>query len=629
MNRIRTLEELIKYHKAKYYIGSPEISDPEYDQLEEELRSLDPTNKVLEIIGSSPKGSKKVSHETKMLSLNKTYKQEELLSWANEYQVVSTYKIDGVSCSLVYENGELIVAKTRGDGNIGEDITDKAYWMQNIPTKIEDFGKVEVRGEIFCREESFFKLSEEMQEMGLEKPTSQRNIVAGLIGRKENISLCRYIEFQAFDLIEESLDLKTEILKNRKLKKLGFDAAELVIHTSKKDIDLRIKEAANFMDEGDYLIDGLVFSYNDLSLHEELGNTAHHPRYKIAFKYEGMAKVTSIKKIIWQVSRNGILTPIAEVKPVELSGAKISRVTLHNFGMVKQYNLKKLDKIKIVRSGEVIPKFLELVEESGGNFEFPEACPSCKSKTVIDDIRLRCLNQKCPAQIKEQILNFIQKIGIDDLSSKRLDELIANNMVTAIPDLYDLNMEQLLKVDKVQEKLATKLLSSIEKSKKVDLITFLGALGIQGGAYNKCERVVHAGFDTLEKIKDLTAEKLQEVEGFAEKSSNEFVSSFKEKLKLVEELEKRGFNFKKEEKAKTPITQKKICITGSLSRKRSEIEKEIRDLGGIVVGSVSKNTDYLLTNDKLPSSTKFKKATELEIPVVSEEEFSKLIGKYL
>jgi len=627
MNRIRTLEELIKYHKAKYYIGTPEISDNEYDQLEEELRSLDPTSKVLEIVGSSPKGSRKVSHETKMLSLNKTYKQEELLSWAGDYQIVSTYKIDGVSCSLVYENGELVVGKTRGDGNVGEDITDKAYWMQNIPTKIKDLRKIEVRGEIFCREESFFKLSDEMEGLGLDKPTSQRNIVAGLIGRKENISLCRYIEFQAFDLIENTFELKSEIAKNQRLISLGFDATELIVHKDLKDINVRIKDAANFMDEGDYQIDGLVFSYNDLSLHEELGSTAHHPRYKIAFKYEGIAKVTSIDRIVWQVSRNGVLTPIAEVVPVELSGAKISRVTLHNFGMVKQYNLKKLDKIKIVRSGEVIPKFLELVEESKGKFNYPKSCPSCDSETTIDDIRLRCLNTNCPAQVKEQILNFIQKIGIDDLSSKRLDELISNKLIKEIPDLYDLNIEELMTVDKVKEKLASKLITSIEKSKSVDLATFLGALGIQGGAYNKCEKVVHAGFNTVEKVKNLTIEKLQEVEGFAEKSSGEFVRSFKEKVDLVEKLEQRGFNFKKEERNNTAITQKKICITGSLSRKRSEVEKEIRDMGGIVVGSVSKKTDYLLTNDKLPSSSKFKKATELEIPVVSEEEFAKLIGK--
>jgi DNA ligase (NAD+) len=304
MNKLQDLERLIKHHKVLYYQGRPEISDGEYDRLEEELRLLNPHSLALTMVGSSPSGSNKVEHQTKMLSLNKTYKEEELLSWQAGHEIVSMFKIDGVSCSLVYQKGVLSVGKTRGDGQIGENITDKCLWIKGISSQIAEIQDLEVRGEVYCTEESFLKLSTKMQERGLEKPTSLRNIVAGLIGRKENIDLCSYIEFQAFDLIEEEIGLKTEIEKEKKLRDLGFITPAITLHKDDTRIKVSLLEAQEFMNEGNYQIDGLVFSFNDLNLHEEMGNTAHHPRYKIAFKFQGVSKVTKINDISWQVSRN-------------------------------------------------------------------------------------------------------------------------------------------------------------------------------------------------------------------------------------------------------------------------------------------------------------------------------------
>ena len=621
MNRIQELEELIKYHKAKYYQGQTEILDIEYDKLEDELRELSPDSSVLEVVGSVATGLDKVAHDTKMLSLNKTYKEEELLTWIGTNEVVSMFKYDGVSCSLIYENGKLTVAKTRGDGSVGENITSKVQWMKGVSSTININTRVEIRGEIFCTEEDFFKLSNEMENAGLEKPNSQRNIVAGLIGRKENLELNRYIQFCAFDLIEDDLNIKTEVDKFNHLKKMNFNIPEVLVHKNISHISETLKSAQEFMSEGDFQIDGVVFCYNQLDLHEELGATAHHPRYKMAFKFQGEAKNTIIKELVWQVSRNGILTPIAEVEPVELSGAKISRVTLHNYGMVKQFRLKAGDEIEIIRSGEVIPKFMNVIKSSDTKYEVPLYCPSCNEKVVEHEIRLICVNKKCPAQVKETILNFIQKIGIDDLSSKRLDEMIKAEIVLEIGDLYTVSKEELMGLDKVKDKLATKLLTSIEKSKNVDFATFLSALGIQGGAYNKCEKVVMAGYNTVEKIKELTIEKLMAVDGFAEKSSTEFVTSIHEKIPLIEKLLESGFHFAEIEHKETEFLKKRICITGSLSRKRAEIEKVIREIGGIVATSVSKSTDYLLTNDQKPTSSKFKKAIELEISIISEDEF--------
>jgi DNA ligase (NAD+) len=625
MNRIEELEKEIERHKVLYYQGRAEVEDHVYDKLEDELRELNPSSSILQVVGSIVKSADKVKHDHKMLSLGKTYKFDELISWMEERPILSMYKIDGMSCSLIYENGSLVVAKTRGDGTHGENITQKALWISTIPKSISIKERIEVRGEIYSEETNFFHLSDEMVSMGLDKPTSQRNIVAGIISRKDHLELSRYLTFKSFELISD-LELKTESEKIKLLESLGFSTLEHIVHKDSKSIEKTIEEAKDFMSNGEFLIDGIVFSYEDLKWHRELGETAHHPRYKMAFKFQGESKVTKIEEIIWGVSRNGILTPVANVAPVELSGATISRVTLHNYGLVKQFELKKNDSIEIIRSGEVIPKFLSVVEESKEDFIIPNECPSCSEEVFIEDIRLVCRNSTCPAIVKEGILNFIQKIGIDDLSGKRLDELIKNELVLTISDLYKITSAQLMTLDKVKEKLANKLIDAIEKSKSVDLITFLSALGINGGAYNKCEKVVFAGFDTLDKVKNITIEKLQQIDGFAEKSSTEFYNSIKTKTELINELEESGFKFDVIEKKDTPIANMKICITGSLSEKRSVIEASIRDAGGVVVSSVTKTTDFLLTNDQSSGSSKLKKAQSLGLDIISEDGLKELLN---
>ena len=624
MSRIQSLEQKIINNKALYYQGRPEISDAAYDELEKELKALDPNNPTLFIVGTTSSASDKVKHDKKMLSLEKTYIVEDLITWKGNEDVLSTMKLDGISCSIVYEDGQLTLAKTRGDGTFGENITKKVMWVSNVPKLITEKNKVEIRGELFCDEKSFFDLSTEMSSIGLEKPTSQRNIVAGLMGRKDNLELCRYIKFMAFDYISDDR-FETENQKFEILKKLEFLIPEIEVHKSKESIQNVILKAREFMSEGDYQIDGVVFTLNKMALHEEMGETSHHPRYKMAFKFQGESKNTILREILWSVSRNGILTPVGDIEPVELSGAMISRVTLHNYGMVAANNLKSGDLIEIIRSGEVIPKFLSVVTPSNNKFVIPNRCPSCDSKVEIVDIRLFCMNENCSGKNKEIILNFIQKIGIDDLSGKRLDELINAKLVKTIPDLYRLNAADLMKIDKVKDKLSNKLIESIQKTKNVDLITFLAALGISGGAFNKCEKVVRAGFDSITKIKELSIEQLLKVESFADKSATDFLSSLSEKIDMIDELIELGFEFSVEETRETSITGKKICITGALSEKRPVIEDMIRAGGGIIVSSVSKNTDILITNETDPTSSKFKKALELKIKIITEAELVSLL----
>lgn len=624
MSRIQKLENEIIKHKALYYQGRPEISDSEYDKLELELKKLDPKNPTLFIVGATTSASDKIKHDKKMLSLEKTYVLDDLISWKDNEEILSTMKLDGISCSIIYQDGELSLAKTRGDGSFGENITKKVMWITNVPKFLPSKIKIEIRGELFCDEKSFFELSKEMTNIGLEKPTSQRNIVAGLMGRKENLELCRYIKFMAFDYLSDER-LKTEEEKFKIIDKFGFLTPDYEVHKDQKSIEIVIEKARDFMNEGDYQIDGVVFTMNKMALHEEMGETSHHPRYKMAFKFAGESKTTTLKDIIWSVSRNGILTPVGDVEPVDLSGAMISRVTLHNYGMVAANNLKKGDVIEIIRSGEVIPKFLSVVKPSKSKFEVPERCPSCDSKVEIVDIRIFCRNEFCPGKNKEIILNFIQKIGIDDLSGKRLDELINAKMVKTIPDLYRLTAADLMKIDKVKDKLSNKLIESIHKTKHVDLITFLAALGLTGGAYSKCEKVVRAGFDNIQKIMNISIDQLMKVESFAEKSATEFMNSLHEKKDMIQELVDLGFVFSVEETRETKITGKKLCITGALTEKRPVIEDKIREGGGIVVSSVSKNTDILVTNETDPSSSKFKKALELKIKIITEAQLLKLL----
>lgn len=625
MKRERELEQLILKHKALYYEGTPEISDIEYDKLEVELKKINPNNPALSLVGSVVTSSDKVKHDTKMLSLDKTYSMLDLAKWVDDKRVLSMYKLDGISCSAIFDKGNLVQVKTRGDGSFGENITERAKWVASLPKTIALSERIEVRGELYCTGENFLHLCQRMETLGLDRPTSQRNIVAGLIGRKDHISLCEYIDFKAFDLISD-LRPSREEEKLKLMSKQGFDICEYEVHTGSNELAKTIENAALFMNDGDYQIDGLVFVYDDLSLHEEMGATAHHPRYKIAFKFQGEAKRTRLKDIEWNVSRNGFLTPVGIVEPVELSGAMISRVTLHNYGIVKQFNIKQGDEIEIIRSGEVIPKFLAVVEDGEGKFKVPSKCPSCASKLEIRDIRLVCCNDKCPAKNREVILNFIQKIGIDDISAKRLEEMIRAEIVAEISDLYNATKEQFLTLDKVKEKLADKFVASIEKSKHTTLAQFLAALGISGGAINKCEKIVDYGFDTVEKILALTHEELMSVEGFAEKSSTEFLTSLEEKKPLIKKLMAHGFAFEKREVTQTLLSGKKICITGALSEKRSTVEGWIKSGGGIPVGSVSKNTDMLLTNESELTSSKAIKALELKIPIISEEKLKQMLG---
>ncbi|MEK6625012.1 MAG: BRCT domain-containing protein, partial [Bdellovibrionota bacterium] len=330
--------------------------------------------------------------------------------------------------------------------------------------------------------------------------------------------------------------------------------------------------------------------------------------------------------INWYPSKNGILTPVAEVDAVELSGAKVTNVTLHNYGIIKQFNIKANDIIEIIRSGEVIPKFLSIVNSSPGEMQIPEKCPSCGEQLSIERIRLVCKNKKCPERIKQGILDFIGKMGIYDISEKRLIEMIKKGLVSEIPDLYKLSIDDLLSLDKTKEKLAKKLYSNIQVTKKTTLAKFLGGLGISGIGINKSEKIVYAGLDSLERIETATLDDLLKVEGLAEKSATDFLASFREKQPIIKKLLKLGFIIEKND-TKNLLGGKVFALTGELSIKRHEFEDLVRKNGGVVSNSVSKNTNFLISNERESNSSKFEKAQKLAVPIISEQDFYKMIGQ--
>jgi DNA ligase (NAD+) len=296
--------------------------------------------------------------------------------------------------------------------------------------------------------------------------------------------------------------------------------------------------------------------------------------------------------------------------------------------MVQNFQLKAGDKIEIIRSGEVIPKFIGVIEQSKKHFIYPKNCPSCDSKLVIDDIWLMCENEQCPAKVKEEILNYIHKAGIDDLSDKRLDEMINKGLVKEIPDLYELTIKKLLLLDKVKDKMANKMYKNIQNSKEQTLVQFISAIGLEGVSTAKSEKIISQGYNTLEKIQNLKLEQMLSIEGFAEKSSTDILSSLKKKDKLIAKLVKVGVNVKADEISlgEGPLSGNKFCITGELTMPRPEFEKLIKKSGGVMVSSVSKNTSYLITNEEESSSSKYVKAKDLGIPIISEKKLLKMIG---
>lgn len=630
--KIQELADAVMYHKRLYYAGRPEISDAAFDRLEAELRELAPDHPALAFVGTDLIATtRKVTHRQPMLSLQKVYSEEDLWSWVKDYAVVGMWKIDGASMSLVYEKGRLVLAKTRGNGREGEDVTDKVRWISDIPSRLSQPWDVEVRGELYCSEHQFALLVEQMLARNLERPTSPRNIVAGLLGRKSQFDLARHFNFLAFDLLPDAEDLQVadEMAKLEWLGKQGFNLPGPQLLKGQDAVKRFLQQVQLDVAESEIGLDGAVFVYDDLALHKQLGYTAHHPRFKMSFKWQGQTAISTIQSIQWATSRLGIVTPVAVIEPVALSGATITNITLHNAEHVKAYNLKVGDQIEIVRSGEVIPKFLEVKVPGPGSYQFPKECPSCGTLLEFDEVRLRCPNvEGCQAQKLAVILNWIVVAGIDDLSEKRLENLVRSGLVKSAPDLYRLTVETLMTQPLTNEKMAKKLYENIQKTRSLPAARFFTGLGISGAGVTTWEKLL-AEFPDWDAMLGATAAQIEAIDGFAEKSAAQIADGLKAKAPLMKALLAVGvqpvFTPPSARANRGPLQGKSIAITGALQRPRAEIEDMIKAAGGKPASAVSKKTFALVTNELDSTSSKMQKARELNIPIWSEEQLLSIL----
>ncbi len=632
---ISELADKILTHKKLYYGGKPAISDAAYDKIEDQLKKLAPHHPVLSYVGTEVgSDSEKVTHAEPMLSLQKTYEVNDLYRWAEGQEVVGTLKVDGVSMSLVFDKGKLVMAKTRGNGVVGENVTGKIRWVSDVIPDIPSLGRIEIRGEIYCNEDSFLRLTEAMLQLGLDRPVSPRNIVAGQLGRKSHSDLVRFFQFFAFSIVdyESVLGLKTEIDAFKVLTDWGFNLPQPKILKSSADIDSYLTDVKKVMEADNVPIDGAVFSYNRLTLQQDLGNTAHHPRYKMSFKWQGVTAESVIKDFAWQTSRLGIVTPVAIIEPVNLSGAQITNITLHNAAHVQAFNLKVGDRIEIVRSGEVIPKFLQVISPGKGSYRWPANCPSCNGALEFDDVRLKCHNiSGCPAQLSGVILNWIRCAEIDDLSEKRLVPLVEKGLVKTMADLYRLKLEDFYAIPQTKEKMATKLFANIQKSRNLPLAAFLNGLGIEGAGQTTWEKLLEV-FPTLDALFSATPGEIVEVEGFAEKTANQIVQGLLSRKELITDLLKAGVSPVVSEQqgddgGDKPLAGKTLVLTGAFSLPRSEVEKAIKSAGGKTASAVSKTTFVVVTDDPTSNSSKMKKARDLGVLVWGEEDLWKTIAR--
>ncbi|MBX3008736.1 MAG: NAD-dependent DNA ligase LigA [Melioribacteraceae bacterium] len=662
--KILTLRKIIRDHDYKYYIlNQPTITDYDYDRLLNELKELEnkypnlitPDSPTQRVGSDLTNEFKNIHHSIPMLSLSNAYSLEELrdfdrrvkdgLSEGSIPEYVCELKIDGVSISINYENGLLKYAATRGDGTIGEDVTQNVKTIRSLPlivTPKEDLHDIlnfEVRGEIYFEKEEFQKLNAEREANGEKLFANPRNSAAGtikLLDPKQVSKRPLRVFLYYFFTDEYAVQSQDENLKI--LKKLGFRINEnfRVCGT--------IAEVEEFCNKWEvtrenlpYEIDGVVIKVNSIQHQKNLGNIAKAPKWAVAYKFKPQQKTTLLKNITWQVGRTGAITPVAELEPVLLAGSTISRATLHNPDEIERKNLMIGDFVLIEKGGDVIPKIVSvdfsLRQDSVTKIEIPEQCPVCKGPLVknVDEVALYCVNRDCPAQLKGKLIHFTSRtaMNIEGLGDSLIETLVDNNFLNTFTDIYDLKSkrELLINLERMGEKRVDNLLTSIENSKSTPFPKVLFALGIRyvgAGAANKL--AMH--FKSIDKLISASHEEIEAINEIGPRISSSVKDYFsdKENLRIIDSLKKHNINFfiDSEISISNTLEGKSFLVTGTLVKfTRDEIKDAIQKNGGKPVTSLSKKTDYLIVGDN-PGS-KVQKATELGIPILDEDTFVQMI----
>lgn len=671
---IAELEREVRRHNRLYFIEHrPKISDAEFDRLVEELKRRKPDSKVLSEIGTDVTGRfKKVRHEIPMLSLDKAYDLKTMQDWAEKFEgnIIVSPKIDGCAMSIRYDGeGKLSQAATRGNGTVGEDVTVNVGFIKDIPQNIH-LRNVEVRGEAYMRLSVFARYKAEF--------ANPRNLAAGAIKQKDPKKTGEYdLSFWAYDLL--GADVKDEAAKREALKDNGFPVIEwkLIERSQIQEIFesyLRYSssESASSLSRGgrvekqadgsrlvssgveklrpvlrqaqderdsartipfpDYEMDGVVYKANLVAEQERLGATAHHPRFGIAYKFQGDSGVTTLKDVEWSVARTGVITPVGIVEPVELSGAMVSRVSLHNVGLMKKLGLSRGAKVMMTRRGGVIPNLESVVEPGHGKIEEPKKCPSCGARVELRDDFLYCTKPKECVQAKVgELKHFVQTVEIDGFGDVLLEKLYEGGLVTDVSEFYELRAEDLLALERMGDVLADKLVRNVAAKCELPLDVFLRSLGIRELGRHSSQ-ILAREFGTLESVRKVERDRLSAIHTIGDVIADEVVQGLRSKTKLIDKLLKH-INVLPYEKKKAEggmLSGKSFLFTGTLlAMPRSEAEKLVEERGGSIASGVTKSLDYLVVGDGGGAGSKLDKAKKLaeqggKVNILTEGEFLKI-----
>lgn len=639
--RMKELTALLNQAAAVYYQGQDEImSNFEYDKLYDELQALEsetgiviagsPTERVgYEVLSELPKEA----HPSPMLSLDKTKDVEQLSSWLGSQEGLLSWKMDGLTIVLTYVAGSLHKAVTRGNGRIGEVITNNAKVFQNVPLSIPFQGELVLRGEAVISYSEFNRINQSLEPE--EQYKNPRNLCSGTVRQLNNeITAARKVNFLAFSLVSaEGMDFENSQEKKMQfLQEQGFDVVEYYRVTA-ENVAERVTWFAEQIESNDYPSDGLVLLMDDIAYGESLGHTAKSPRNALAFKWEDETAETRLQEIEWSASRTGLINPVAIFEPVELEGTTVSRASVHNISIVEQLELGIGDRIQVYKANMIIPQIAENLTRSG-QLDIPSKCPVCGESTAIHDDNgvkvLFCENPDCLAKKIKTFSHFVSRdaMNLDGMSEATIEKFINHGMIQELADLFRLERyrEQITQMDGFGEKSYQKLIEAAERARQTDVVRFVYSLGIPNVGLSNARLICQAYGQDFDRIRQADAEGLTEIEGVGPVIAETFVEFF-QNPKMQEMVSHLLEEVRLEEKESGNIPQDMegltFVITGAVEHfsNRNEVKALIESRGGKVTGSVSAKTDYLINNDAASNSSKNRKAKELGIPILTEEEF--------
>ena len=656
--RIEELRKETAYHAKKYYDDdAPEISDFEYDMLMLELRNLEKQypefvsdeSLTQKVGGTVKEGFQKVTHEVPLQSLQDIFDFEELYAFDNrmkeqaekygkELKYVVETKIDGLSAALEYKNGEFVRGATRGNGQVGEDVTNNMLTIKSIPKKLKENIDITVRGEVFIGKEEFEKLNEERALNEEQLFANARNAAAGSLRQLDsNITAKRPLDIFIFNVQKsETREFKSHIESLDYLADLGFNVNPVrIVCNNIEEVVNAINKIGEERKDLSFGIDGAVIKVDDLELREKIGSTAKVPKWAIAYKYPPEKKETILKDIICQVGRTGAITPLAILEPVVVAGSTISKTTLHNEDFIKEKDIRIGDHIFIQKAGDVIPEVVEVLKEKRTGkeviFEMPKTCPVCGAEVVREfgESVNRCIGIECPAKMLRNIVHFVSReaMNIDGLGESIIEQLIEKGFIKNIADIYYLKYEDISSLKKEGDKFTKNLLNAINESKNNDLDRVICSLGIRNVG-TKLSKTLAKEFRSMDKLMEADIVRLNGINDVGEITADNIYEFFKQEqtIDLIQRLKDAGVNMEylQEESGDERFYGKTFVLTGSLEKyTRDEASKIIERLGGKTSSSVSKKTSYVLAGED--AGSKLTKAQNLGVTVITEQEFEEMI----